>query len=221
MWMEDVDVSILSYSSWHIHVEIKMKNLAPWRFTGFYGHPVTYKRKEPCHLLCLLKDMSNLPWLIVGDFNELLSHDEKYGDALRPSWQMAYFKETVNACRLQEVPFSGPMMTWCWGSGTNMILERLDRSFVTTDWLNLFPTTIKEHLMSSMSDHLYLFLKIKTESQVRSLGGRFDKSFKFENLWCSHDSCRNIIDEVWHKILPNSVVGMDPCLRECAKDLSK
>ncbi|XVF31569.1 hypothetical protein REPUB_Repub17cG0001900 [Reevesia pubescens] len=164
MWMEDVHVSILSYSSWHIDVEIKMENSASWRFTGFYGHPVTHKRKDTWLLLRLLNERSNLPWLIVGDFNELLSHVEKQGGALRPSWQMATFKETVDACGLQEMPFSEPMMTWRWGSGTNMILERLDRSLTTTDFLNLFPATIEEHLMSSTSDHFPLLLKIKTAS---------------------------------------------------------
>ena len=42
-----------------------------WHLTGFYGHPETTRRVESWCLLKSLRGSSQLPWLVVGDFNEI------------------------------------------------------------------------------------------------------------------------------------------------------
>ena len=57
-----------------------------WRFTGFYGHPKTSKREEALTLLMNLSTRSELPWICMGDFNEITHRGEKVGGGERLEW---------------------------------------------------------------------------------------------------------------------------------------
>ena len=79
LWSDCIEVDLLTYSQEHIDVKIKDRNTAVWRFTGFYGHPDQAQRKHYWTLLRRLAGMYDLPWLCMGDFNAVLSDDEKLG----------------------------------------------------------------------------------------------------------------------------------------------
>ena len=70
IWDDSVDVSLLSYSTFHIDVEVLSQRGSPWRFTSFYGNP---------DLAQCLHGMSSHPWLCAGNFNEILEDFEKMG----------------------------------------------------------------------------------------------------------------------------------------------
>ena len=55
-----------------------------WYLTGFYGEPDTSKTLELWQKLKHLSRTSNLPWFIIGDFNEITCVDEKEGGSCRP-----------------------------------------------------------------------------------------------------------------------------------------
>ena len=50
-----------------------------WRATGFYGHPSASKRHTSWKLLETLKEQCDMPWVVLGDFNEITQSDEKLG----------------------------------------------------------------------------------------------------------------------------------------------
>ena len=80
LWSRDVDLTVLSYSGNHIDARIRGGgNGIEWRFTRFYGHLGT-NRSETWRLLRELNNRPTLPWLCMGDFNELLDADEKRGE---------------------------------------------------------------------------------------------------------------------------------------------
>ncbi|OMO64558.1 hypothetical protein CCACVL1_21676 [Corchorus capsularis] len=123
-----MDVTILSYSSSHIDVQIKEDSESvPWRFTGFYGNPDTSRRVDSWCLLRQLHGSNSMPWAIGGDFNEILSCDEKVGGPPRPSWQVQNFRDAIDDCDLDLLPVVGPEMTLRRGRGENAVFERLDR----------------------------------------------------------------------------------------------
>ena len=79
-WSTDVNFEIKSYSQYHIDATItEQDNNFIWRFTGFYGHPVSNLRKDSWKLLSYLNSQFSLPWFCCGDFNEILSVTEKSG----------------------------------------------------------------------------------------------------------------------------------------------
>ena len=58
--------------------------------------------------------MSSLPWLVIGDFNDLTGMSEKEGGSFRPRQQMMNFVETIDYCRLKDIGFIGPCFTWLY-----------------------------------------------------------------------------------------------------------
>ena len=74
LWKPNTKVHVKTFSHWFIdtHVFCETTGMC-WRLTGFYGHPETSKREETLTLLESLGQSNHLPWLCVGDFNEITS----------------------------------------------------------------------------------------------------------------------------------------------------
>ena len=51
-------------------------------------------------------------WFVLGDFNETMHASEHFSRAVRPEWQMRVFRETVDACALQDLGWSVVPFTW-------------------------------------------------------------------------------------------------------------
>lgn len=76
-----------------------------WRFTGFYGAPERNRRHETWNLLKNLAPRSPLPWVVMGDFNDVLNSDEKRGDQPQPNWLIEGFKEAIEGSDLRDFEF--------------------------------------------------------------------------------------------------------------------
>ena len=76
-WNDKYQCSLLSYSHNHIDMEVIDNDNDIWRLTGFYGFPERNRRRDSWNLLRSLADTSNCPWVVMGDFNDLLSQNEK------------------------------------------------------------------------------------------------------------------------------------------------
>ena len=80
MWKEGAEVCLQSCSNSHIDVVVREGNGAlSWRATGFYGHPDAGMRFISWELIRSLKRQCDLPWVLFGDFNEIVHSDEKLG----------------------------------------------------------------------------------------------------------------------------------------------
>ena len=117
-------------------------------------------------MLRILKSKSSLPWFCTGDFNEILSDEEKMGGAPRLARQMERFRESLIDCGLHALQVSGAKFTWSRGKSSNMILERLDRGLATDKWFDLFPFSMEKHLVASVSDHVPLLFLINEQKTI-------------------------------------------------------
>ena len=91
LWDSTMNVSIQSYSAHHIDAEIIQANGLRWRITGFYGHPEAALHPRSWALLRHLSLVSNIPWLVIGDFNDITRLEEKSGGDDRNATQMVEF----------------------------------------------------------------------------------------------------------------------------------
>ena len=139
----------------------------------------------------------DLPWVIIGDFNELLHANEKEGGNARPEGQMRLFRDNINICELCDLGYYGSDFTWSRRLGTKgWVREHLDRAFVLMDWIVMFPTTKLFHVANSVSDHSMLILKNEKPTGWRK---KRTKLFRFESMWLRDERCFGLVTDAWEK----------------------
>ena len=81
LWNSDrVDVGHLASTEQEIHftVKVRISNVI-WLFFVVYTSPRSAERHILWNNLMKVADLHNMPWIIVGDFNEPLVNDDKFG----------------------------------------------------------------------------------------------------------------------------------------------
>ncbi|XP_071722765.1 uncharacterized protein [Rutidosis leptorrhynchoides] len=141
-WTDEVSISLLSFSKHHIDVIVDND----WRYTGIYGWPEASSKKNTCKLLLDLASKSNLPWMILGDFNITLHTSAKWGGLLRDSEDMKLFRDSISDCGLADISFTGYPFTWknksVAGGPGDFIQARLDRGLACKHWARKFPKAV-------------------------------------------------------------------------------
>lgn len=154
LWKENFNCCITSYSSNYIDMEVVDDSRGVWRLTGFYGYPEREKRRDSWRLLRHLASSSPIPWCIIGDFNDLLSADDKCGRIDHPPWLLDGFRAVISECHLIDMKLEGYPYTWARRRGNDGVVEEcLDRAMGTDSWINLFPTVCLNNMVASMPDH--------------------------------------------------------------------
>jgi hypothetical protein len=107
-WHEQFSVEVQSVNERYIDVYVhESPSAAQWRLTCVYGDPHVEDRHRMWDALRQLKPLSNLPWLVVGDFNEALWQEEHISCTPRGVNQMEAFREVLYDCDLTDLGFSG------------------------------------------------------------------------------------------------------------------
>ncbi|GLT37135.1 hypothetical protein SLA2020_114700 [Shorea laevis] len=126
LWNEEVQIQLLLYSQSHIDMEIHDLTDLCWHLTGFYGQPDVGRHHESWALLKLLKSSSTLPWVSLGDFNEIVKQSEKMDGNPIFEHQIKSFCEAIEYCGFLELGFKGPRFTFVRKQQDSILLEWLD-----------------------------------------------------------------------------------------------
>lgn len=130
LWWKDFDVFLISFSNRHILVEVKDERRGDysWFACGVYGWPDRANKPRTWELIREIRRFVAGPLVVFGDFNEILSLEEKEGGAIRGEREMDAFRSCLDDCGLRDLGYRGSAFTWSRGSHpNNMIRERLDR----------------------------------------------------------------------------------------------
>ena len=193
LWMEEVDLHVQTYTRNHIDALIFNGSNPTWRLAGFYGWPEEQRKHESWQLLKHLHTRISTPWLCVGDYNEILSSDEKQGGVPKPLKHMEAFQATLLHCGLEDLGFQGNIFTWNDGRhGNAFVQERLDRA--TVAWKEIYPETRVFHLQTSYSDHIPIVITTQNQTQWTR---RRKVPRRFEEKWASNPQCETVIQEAW------------------------
>ncbi|GAU40629.1 hypothetical protein TSUD_190060 [Trifolium subterraneum] len=139
-WKDSSMCQVVNYTRNFINMIVKDEQWGEWRLTCYYGFPERSRRRAAWDLLRELRNMSSIPWCIIGDFNDLLSQADKKGIHPHPNGLCMGFRQAVSDCDLTDIPIEGHLFTWIKSRGTpHVIEERLDRAMVSASWLQLFP----------------------------------------------------------------------------------
>ena len=189
------------------------------RLTSFYSHPDTNKREETWTLLESLGRLNTLPWLCLGDYNEILSQVEKARGRLRPARQMDHFRMAISHCGFMDLGYRGSPFTWSQNHPTKgHICIRLDRVLAIASWKSKFPRASVQRLSMSNSDHSMIaayFPPSKTQLKRPPL------AFCFKAMWLRDPCCAEIVEEEWMEGLYNpNGAPISNCLESCRAWLS-
>jgi hypothetical protein len=165
-------------------------------------------------LLRTLSQDNTLPWCVMGDFNDLLSNEDKRSRVDHPPWRIRGFREAVQDSRLIDLHLTGYAYTWVKGrGGQDRKEERLDRAMATQTWCDIFPHNQLHNVISHRSDHFPILLKLHELLRRRGM-----KEFKFENAWLMEDELENIVAGGWERN-PNG--GLLSRLKVCTEEMNE
>ncbi|KAA3462519.1 reverse transcriptase [Gossypium australe] len=155
-WKEVINVTLRNFSKNHIDVMVKEENSnQEWRFTGFYGSPYSNCKNDSWNLLRKLGEDQSQPWLVKGDFNEIMYSFGKSGGIQREERRTEAFRKVLEECQLEDIGYSGVWFTWERGNFANTnIEERLDRGVENERWKSLFPTNPILEKLKKLQVHL-------------------------------------------------------------------
>ena len=76
VWKKEVRIYSQTTARWGIDVHVHETNGDIWRMTGIYGEPSWEHKDRTYQYIRDLHAQSRLPWVIIGDFNEILLSSE-------------------------------------------------------------------------------------------------------------------------------------------------
>ena len=126
------------------------------------------------------------PWLILGDFNNVLKMDERSNSQPVSLYEIRDFHPCCNNLGLVDTPFSGVFLTW-----TNNTTW-LDRELVNSKWIiDGLRTHANFGFPGKLSDHSPCVVSL-FESNIQG-----ERPFKFFNMWALHEDFQGIVNLVW------------------------
>ncbi|KAI3450765.1 hypothetical protein Pfo_007430 [Paulownia fortunei] len=131
---------------------------------------------------------STRPWLVLGDFNNVLKAEEKCNGADVTAYETRDFVDCCLTLGLTDLQAMGCFYTW----NNNTVWCKLDRALVNIPWMltgshgraNFLPP-------GCLSDHSPCI--VSTVQQERA--GR--SPFRFFNMWACHGEFQTLVQSVW------------------------
>lgn len=195
-----VGLEILAYSDQLIHaiLSLSLPGSVDVLLTAVYGSPDAKDRKGLWTSLREACSLHSLPWLTLGDFNQVLSADEKLsrsGINLHNCQLMLY---CLRHCNFLDLESAGPKFTWANNRDVNHYTRiKLDRALDNDLFLDIFKHVQVSNLPRTSSDHHPVCVKFSTITPTL-----ITPSFRFENAWLSHDNFLDCVNTSWRHSPP-------------------
>ncbi|XP_074288835.1 uncharacterized protein LOC141613986 [Silene latifolia] len=131
------------------------------------------------------------PWAIGGDFNCVLTEDERVGGSF--SRQDAEdFRQCLHQCEVIDSPAMGALYTWnnkhC---PADRVYSRLDRFLVNQEWLNDYPLMYAHFLPEGIFDHTPCVVQANATDEKRA------RPFKYFNMWSLAPNFKETVQAGW------------------------
>lgn len=146
-----VSISVVDSNTQAISVKIEL-GAAKWICSMVYASLTPSIRDQPWCYLETLRGRIRDPWLLLGDFNEILLPSEVRGGIFCSS-RARKLVEVLESCTLVDLGASGSRFRWHrnWNR-TRTVSKRLDRAVSDCSWITSFPEAFVENLCRMHSD---------------------------------------------------------------------
>lgn len=103
-WEETIEIKRLSIVPRYIDVHVHENPHYPlWRGTFVYGEPKAHERHHMWNLLRRIEPSSKEPWMMIGDFNEIMQQSEPISESNGSERYMSNFQEVFSWCTIVRV----------------------------------------------------------------------------------------------------------------------
>ncbi|KAL8159095.1 hypothetical protein V2J09_000632 [Rumex salicifolius] len=132
---ERVSITEVDVQQQFVSVSVERAGEVAWLFSAIYACPNSASREALWSKLLEFSVDNNLSWLLMGDFNETRSLEERTGnlDALRR--RCDWFNHWIEEMGLLDVGFTRQKFTWSRGKDLAIrTCVRLDRGLCNSEW---------------------------------------------------------------------------------------
>lgn len=192
-----VSVTLHSKSQQIITVEvIDLQNKDKVIISFVYGlHTIGDRRALWAKMLSL--NITQRPWLVLGDFNTPFEFDHRVNGNQVTSVELQDGRACIQSLRLITLRSVGQKYSWTKrGEDELRIMSCIDHCFGNLQWWNKYGQVCVQYMLPGSSDNCPLMLA--TGEEVIRKGGR---PFKFFNMMANHPEFLKIIEQEW-AILP-------------------
>ncbi|XP_026442291.1 uncharacterized protein LOC113341748 [Papaver somniferum] len=149
--------------------------------SGVHAHVKVVQRRFLWSEMQIISDLKR-PWIILGDFNAVMSDEEKVGGRLLNRNAMLEFNECINQYELLNAPKTGLQFSWSnCQQGNKRILCNLDRVLFNQQWLQKYGDWGFKVGMKIVSDHAPLLGGCASIPKPRNTPRKFQK------MWVLND----------------------------------
>lgn len=187
-----VNISIWEFSNQSISLELKLGSQS-WICTAVYASPKPSIRDTFWQHLCNMSLNIQSPWMLIGDWNEILLPREQKGCIFSHN-RAAAFGRVLDVCGLLDLNTTRGSFTWHRTQGYKRMAKKLDRGLANLQWRLHFPEAYIEVLCRLHSDHNPLLLRMGGLPQSRG-----PKPFRFEAAWMVHEDYQGVVKQAWEE----------------------
>lgn len=187
-----MEINHLASTEQEIHAIVKVSNSNfSWLLSTIYASPRFHERSIVWSNLANVAANHELPWVMMGDFNEVLMSSKKFGGRPVNIRRAMKFQDCLDLCGMMDMGYSGARNTWSnLREVTELIQERLDRSFCS--WRQMFPEASVKHMTRINSDHCPLLVELNPSNSLN-----FPRPFRFQLGWLAHPDFTNVVRKAW------------------------
>ncbi|XP_074318874.1 uncharacterized protein LOC141655707 [Silene latifolia] len=134
----------------------------------------------------------DLPFLVLGDLNEIKNPSEKEGGAKVTNARCLRLNSFLSNTSCVDLPFSGNFFTWRKKkTGSENVFEILDKALASPNWMSIYPNMQFVHHAFTSSDHCPISVKFYNQIHRKA------PPFRFELMWTLRDDFSKMVKSCW------------------------
>lgn len=151
-WKQEIEINTLHTCKNFIDTKVKAEGKT-FYITFVYGEPDHTQRQRVWNEIREKVGDRTEPWLLTGDFNDIIDASEKKGGPPRPEGSFVEFRTFMSECDLYDLRYSGNFLSWRGKRNEHLVRCRLDRAMSNSTWAEEYPSGRSEYLKFEGSDH--------------------------------------------------------------------
>ncbi|XP_074298275.1 uncharacterized protein LOC141629118 [Silene latifolia] len=185
-------IQFMEYNAQFIHVKVgELNSGGSFYLTMVYAFNDLQDRKDLWNRLTHFKSLINGPWIVMGDFNTVLSPCERLGGQSTEE-EIADFQDCVDCCNLVDISATGSYFTWNnKQEAATRVYSRLDRALVNHEWVNDRADYYAHFHVEGYFYHTPCIIQRQSSTCQRK------SSFKYFNMWSGVALFIPTVQKIW------------------------